>query len=404
MPLTMQIRSQPSLPPRRLGTRRRRERSERTEGGAGARCAQRAGGEAARSLDKYSYLATSVHSSIREWAKSQETKQDRYKRKLYLQGILLNSLRSLAVQGVNPRRQRDWERISNCQKEWIGFRSDCCDRATVAVPIGCNHRLCVLCNTHRCEHYRERVRVLFDRLKNPVFLTLTVPNFTKISKRSYARMRRATRKLIAQNKAWMEGGIYALETTFNRRERTWHIHVHCLISARCALPRDHQDFLRLKRTLEFEWLRLTGGRAWAKGDFDYWNARLAQLPDCDWNRENRRVIDIRPVRDRDRAAFEVLKYITKVSDFSDQPLALEEFLCAVKSVRLLQTFGSWYGFDFEANVNKTWAKLACSCGENRWTKIGKFFRECVEMLPNGRWALKQNYTRWLPRPPELEKT
>jgi hypothetical protein len=73
-------------------------------------------------------------------------------------------------------------------------------------------------------------------------------------------------------------------------------------------------------------------------------------------------------------------------------------------VRLLQTFGSWYGFDFEANVNKTWAKLACSCGENRWTKIGKFFRECVEMLPNGRWALKQNYTRWLPRPPELEKT
>ena len=36
-----------------------------------------------------------------------------------------------------------------------------------------------------------------------------------------------------------------------------------------------------------------------------------------WNARNTRVVDVRPVTDRDGAAREVLKYITKVADFGD---------------------------------------------------------------------------------------
>lgn len=50
----------------------------------------------------------------------------------------------------------------------------------------------------------------------------------------------------------------------------------------------------------------------------------------EWNTDNRRVIDLKPVTNRDGAAHEVLKYITKVADFSGLPEAVEPFCDAVK--------------------------------------------------------------------------
>src|SRR5262249_25851284 len=122
-----------------------------------------------------------------------------------------------------------------------------------------------------------------------------------------------------------------------------------------------------------------------------------------WNSENRRVIDIKPVRDREGAAHEVLKYITKVADFSDIAEAVEPFCDAVKGARLIQTFGSWYGVKLEVEANgPDWGELTCSCGVNVWKRMGVFYRRDVEMDADGRWRLKlphdHNSRGTIPRP------
>ena len=92
---------------------------------------------------------------------------------------------------------------------------------------------------------------------------------------------------------------------------------------------------------------------------------------AEWNRENRRVIDLRSVTDREGAVHEVLKYLTKVADFSDLPEAVEPFMNAVKGSRLIQTFGTWYGVNLDTDVEfdpehfEDWGEMKCACGANR---------------------------------------
>ena len=108
-----------------------------------------------------------------------------------------------------------------------------------------------------------------------------------------------------------------------------------------------------------------------------------------WNRDNRRVVDIKPVTDRDGAAREVLKYITKVAMFADQPEAIAIFLPAVRGARLVQTFGSWYGVKLEASANEhDWAEMQCACGCNEWKRVGVFHFGQVGMDESGRWFVR----------------
>jgi hypothetical protein len=111
----------------------------------------------------------------------------------------------------------------------------------------------------------------------------------------------------------------------------------------------------------------------------------------EWNRENRRVVDIRPVTDRDGAAREVLKYITKVADFGDVPEAVEQFANAVRGARLIQTFGTWYGVKLDTPPDTShaeeWGNMQCACGCNDWRRMGVFYRRDVEMDSAGRWHL-----------------
>jgi hypothetical protein len=261
---------------------------------------------------------------------------------------------------------------------------------------------------------------MFDRLRHPVLLTLTVPNKDTISKHDYTLFRQKVRKFIAQHKGWILGGVYSLETTYNRTEKTWHIHCHILMDAASSLPSKKEKtelsgqrvfaFTAIKLKLEFDWLRLWGC-AWGKmarkgasqmrreGDtytFENWvrdgraNSirewrdgayRLIEgLPPAElaarskWNAANRRVVDVRPVLDRDGAAREVLKYITKVADFCDLPEAVEPFCNAVKGARLIQTFGTWYGANFDTDFDPEhmddWGQMKCTCGLNHWERTG----------------------------------
>lgn len=363
------------------------------------------------------------------------------------------------------RWEKQYFQLSRCQTEWIGYKWACCGNKTraIAVPVGCNHRLCPLCAWHRSKTAQVRVKSLYDRLTHPVLLTFTVPNLPALRKHDYTMFRQRLRKFIAQHKGIL-GGVYSLETTYNRTAKTWHVHAHVLADFASPLPsqyieedgrkrRNYVDFegeqtlafTALKWRLEFDWLCLWS-QAWGKmpaleppakriekwrmqwEGYNYefskwvlakrahstkwakvWNARIRryqvrtdldplqqrEFQKCEaWNRANTRVIDLKPVTDRDGACREVLKYICKVADFGDYPDAVEEFCNAVKGARLIQTFGSWYGFNIEADFNTEhlddWGSPKCNCGLNMRERIGIFNSRDVEMNNEGRWLLKRS--------------
>lgn len=439
--LTMQERVAPSRP-LRLGTRRRKApQALSAVPEAGASRFRKA---KAPSLDTEKQLATTVH----EWNVSQRTDQELYREQEMLRRQLNATVHKIwqdhAAAGnleEATKWEKTWLKIHNCQTEWIGYRAACCGaRSTpIAVPIGCNHRLCPLCAWHRSQAARVRIKTMFDRLTHPVLITLTIPNQATIRKHDFTKFRQRVRKFIAQHKDWILGGVYSLETTFNRAEKTWHIHCHILADVCAPLPPKTEktelagekvyQFTAIKLKLEFDWLRLWE-KAWGKsarkdasdqrknGDaftFNQW-VRLGREMRCkewragayrkvegvsekdlelrsQWNAANRRVIDLRPVTDRDGAAREVLKYITKVADFSDLPEAVEPFCNAVRGARLIQTFGSWYGVKldtvFDPEHMDDWGEMKCACGLNMWERMGVFFRSDVEMDEAGRWHLKR---------------
>lgn len=436
--LAMQERQSPSRPTR-LGTRRRKPMG-----------ASRSAERRAPSLDTGKQLATSdANRTVREWRLQQETEADQYRAQRKLQRRLCDTLHILwqdAAAAGDERAALAWEKqwfqVNQCQAQWVGYRADCCLSQTrpVAVPIGCNHRLCPLCAWHRSAKARAKVRTLFDRLEHPALITLTVPNTTTIRKHDLTLFRQRVRKFLAIYKRDILGGIYALETTYNRVHKTWHVHCHILADLSDQLPTKDQRvelagqkvyaFTALKLRMEFEWLRLWGG-AWGRAPrrnanyearqgqqwtFERWvqigrqmalkewrDGAMREIPlspgerasRTQWNAENRRVVDIRPVRDREGAAREVLKYITKVADFVDVPEAVEQFVPAVRSARLVQTFGTWFGVKLDTPADsdnpRDWEHLTCECGMNHWLRMGVFYAGAVEMRADGRWILKREF-------------
>jgi len=245
--------------------------------------------------------------------------------------------------------------------------------------------------------------------------------------------------------------VYSLETTYNREAKTWHVHVHILASAKRALPgksertdldgRTVQFFTAIKLRMEFDWLRCWS-RKWGRSirknasemarngdlyDFVSWvratranalkewrhgrNVPIAGLSSEEWQRrhswntENRRVVHLRPVDDRDKALKEALKYITKSSDFVDLPEVIEEFATAVRGARLIHCFGSWYGVKPDAmpepgdlnewglpnELSSGGGHLRCTCGCNVWSRLGIFLRRDVQLDLFGTWRLRSSF-------------
>lgn len=350
--------------------------------------------------------------------------------------------------------EKQYFQLFHCQGQWIGYRASCCPGKTaqVAVPIGCNHRLCPLCNWQRSQNAQRKARQLFDRFEHPQFITLTVPNLKRITKRSFEYFRKRVRQFLAQHKSQFHGGLYAIETTYNRAEKSWHIHAHVLVDAASSLPRSDEFvdfggrrmllFTLNKMVVEFDWTRLWAKHlgkmprrnangptrdgelyefeSWVEGCFEnrtreFRNGRWQEIEWLSaselqrrrkWNRENRRVLDIRPVTDRVKAVKEVLKYITKSSDFIDLPEAVIAFYEATRGARLIQTWGSCYGLDltveFDTAHPEDWSRLECACGSNHWERFGVLYRRDVYMEASGQWRPRPEFAHnprgTVPRP------
>ncbi len=392
---------------------------------------------------------------VRNWLKYHKVNEFPAYNETYLHALYLERWKKQhKPTGIN-RKVLVWEKqyfqLMRCHGEWVGYRAVCCENENsevFAVPVGCNHRLCPLCAWHRSQNALKRTKALFDRLEHPQFLTLTTPNFKRISKRVFHYYRKQVMALLAMHPEMFRGGVLAIETTFNRSERGWHVHAHVLVDATFALPkadwkinfagRQMRAFDYLKHVIEFDWTRLwvKQRKTWIFGKQPRKNARRELIegerfafeewvrqryenrtrffnrnvrkwlpvPGLSpsemqrreqWNRANRRVIWIKPVTDRDRAAKEVLKYITKCSDFVDRADCVEAFYDAVKGARLIQTFGSWYGVKLDVAPDhehpNDFAQMKCSCGQNIFARVGLFLRHHVRMRGDGRCVLTPEF-------------
>lgn len=113
---------------------------------------------------------------------------------------------------------------------------------------------------------------------------------------------------LRRSKRWkgkVKGCIVALEVTYNREEGTWHPHLNVLMEG------EYFPFEELNQA----WIKASEGR----GQTSFIRAA-----------------DEGTVR-------ELIKYVTKVSDLLEEPRALDEFLSAVKSARLIRTYGTFFG-------------------------------------------------------------
>lgn len=320
---------------------------------------------------------------------------------------------------------KDFRRLEACQTEWIGYKASCCSSPAIAVPIGCNHRLCPLCNASRLERYRGKARLMLEKMKNPAFLTLTVPNVTELNRQVISNIRVWWKEFYRRHKQLLQGGLYSIEITFNRENQTWHPHLHIVFDSpfpvRGMKP---ADFRKFKQTIEFSWLRITSReakRAFRRDEFDRWDdERSQQRRGSDWNLKYRRTVDIRAVENDSSAVYELIKYISKSNRFLDLPKAVAAYLRAVRNVRVLQTFGSFYNFKFEIPLSQNdLAALAalgvepdkttesspsffrCDCGQNQFKSIGFFSMKDVEMAETGRWLIRsacQDKGRWSNKP------
>src|SRR5262249_23239061 len=160
--------------------------------------------------------------------------------------------------------------------------------------------LCPLCNAARLEHFREPAREILGAMAHPTFLTLTIPNTWNLTAQTFREIRGWWKAFFRSNKSWLQGGIYAMEVSYNRANASWHPPLHIVFDApwpTSGIARSR--FVRLKRLLEFSWLRTTSPearRTYRRNEFDRWMKESAQhVAGSDYNKRFRRVIDLRAV-------------------------------------------------------------------------------------------------------------
>jgi hypothetical protein len=309
---------------------------------------------------------------------------------------------------------RDFRRLDACQSLWRAFKPKCCAGRAVAIPIGCNHRLCPLCGAARLEHFRGPVRELLSAMENPTFLTLTVPNIDQLRKQSFLQIRTWWKEFYRRNKSFLRGGLYSIEVTYNRTEKTWHVHLHIVYNSLYRVAgMKHEQFKLLVAYLQFAWARITSSKArkaYKASEIKRWiKDRDAHSAGDAWFSDYWRKVDIRRVKN-ENAVYEVIKYISKTNRFLDLAEAVEPYLRAVRGVRVLQTFGTFYNVRLEvpvtkedvealaaegiqAEVSSAKSFLRCDCGKNEFSDFGFFTMEYVEQDESGRWCLKPSCER-----------
>lgn len=221
-----------------------------------------------------------------------------------------------------PRRL---SRFDLCGSDpWVVVDEDDDTNLTI-VSNHCHSRWCVPCS-------RERASRIVGNLKDQLsrasvrLLTLTMRH-TDATLSDQITSLYASFRALRKAKFWkaaVDGGCAILEISHGKSPNPWHVHLHCLLQGRYLAH----------SALKAEWWRIT---------------------------KTSNVVDIRPVRNGDRAALYVTKYITKppARTTVDDPDALQELITACGRRRLVLTWGTWRGLRLSAKLDTTTWRALC---------------------------------------------
>jgi len=233
-------------------------------------------------------------------------------------------------------RKKEANSVLGCCQQFRVYKALCCGD-TVAFPYSCGHRLCPVCMRRRSAFLSDRVRDILAKMSHPVHIVLTVKNVKHIDKAYFSWLRGCFTKLRHRRLfVNVRGGGYTIETTYNTKSKMWHVHLHVLADVNW-IP---------QRALSAAWESITGSPVVHITAVGY---RAGQTPE--------------------KAVREIAKYIVKPGDFLNEAELVNEYLAAVKNMRLFQVFGDFLGVGSDVEGFE-WPE--CWCGVNRWLYIGDY--------------------------------
>lgn len=173
----------------------------------------------------------------------------------------------------------------------------------------CRHRICPRCGRDRARSLIATVKSAVHTLDAPAVLTLTLRASGRPLRDEIQRLIRGFAAL-RRHSAWrshVAGGLYVIEATYPTSTEQWHPHVHAVIDT-TYWPQS---------SIALAWREVTGDSS---------------------------IVWIRRVRSVRQVARYVAGYVAKGSDVSALPdHVLPEYVTAIRSVRMVQTFGSLHG-------------------------------------------------------------
>jgi len=254
-------------------------------------------------------------------------------------------------------RLNEANNVRHCGENFVVSVAECCGD-NFAQPVNCGHRLCPVCMRRRSAKLSNRLekvisggffkwkekingekveKIEFIRMKNPKHIVLTLKNVPKLSEFCYKRLIGYFEKL-RHRKIFDNciGGFRSIETTYNDKEKNWHVHLHAVVD----IPYIPQ------RELSNAWKDITG-------------SYIVHIKQIGGNGQSAM-----------EASKEIAKYVAKPGEFMNDANLINEYLDAVKGLRLVSTFGYYYGKELiEDDENRP----NCNCGKNQWCKLDGFY-------------------------------
>lgn len=261
---------------------------------------------------------------------------DRYE----LQELLVETL----AQTRNHRRKA--AAVSDCHRTFRHWR--CRNGHNWAeAENSCSVRVCPHCCCRRARVLAARVdKFLVGREQSAMrYIVLSERSQVNLAEgmkllwESWTRLRRSVRW-----KRKVKGCIVALEVTYNPQEYTWHPHLNVLFEGE-YFPQEELRQL---------WIEATEHR----GEV-VWISAVNQ-----------------------GTTRELVKYVTKLSDFVDNAEALDRFLTAAHKKRFVRTYGSFFGLSVDDEENPA-SKPCPDCETHDIVALGRVRPQQVSIDFNG---------------------
>jgi hypothetical protein len=185
----------------------------------------------------------------------------------------------------------------------------------------CQHRNCLFCGWKHskrlsCSKLRRTEKILANGHRGSL-LTLTIPNVLSLSPLLYRWLAACFKRLLRRDlfRERVIGAIVIIETVFNPASQDFHVHIHAILV--------YKQCISQKETVEA------------------WRSLTASPPDgLILSDALERVVWIKKINLK--SIKQTVGYLFKFKPIEDAG-AYAEYDCAVKNVRLVQTFGALRG-------------------------------------------------------------